>query len=114
MPLATAEVRYTILGTGLETMQSSDAWCECGRRTCWLSAAAALRSVQFKLSQSPVCGHSYCQHVSSIFHNLIISTAAAVVENIQKDNMWKMHLLVFSLVAMPLKKTHQMRFFSKF
>lgn len=113
MPLATAEVRYTTVGTGLETMQSSDVWCECGR-TCWLSAAAALGSVQFKLSQSPDCGHSYCEHVSSIFHNLIISTAAAAVANIQKDNMWKMHLLVFSLVPMPLKKTHQMRVFSKF
>lgn len=103
--LTTAEALYTVLGTRLETIQSSDAWCECGRKSCWLPGAAALWSAQFKLSQSLVCGYSYCEHVSGIFHNLTTSTAAAAVENIiQKDNTWKMHLLVFSLAAMSLKK----------
>lgn len=112
--LATAEAMYTVLGTRLETIQSRDGWCERGRRSCWLPGAAALWSAQFELSRSLVCGHSCNEHVSSIFHNLTISTAAAAVEHIiQKDTMWKMRLLVFSLAAMPLKKTPQMRIFSK-
>lgn len=45
-------------------------------------------SAQFKVSLCLVCGHSYCEHVSDIFHNLIISIAAAVLENvIQEDSM---------------------------
>lgn len=102
--LATAEVMYTALGSRLETIQSSDAWWECGE-----GAVGFLEQLPWgvpSLSFHKVCSvDTHCEPVSSIFHNLTISTAAAAVENtIQKDNMWKMCLLLFSLVAMPLKK----------
>lgn len=31
--LATAEAMHTVLGTRLETIQSSDVWCECERKS---------------------------------------------------------------------------------
>jgi len=67
---------------------STEAGCECGRKSCWLYREVGLWSTQVKLSLCLVCGHSYCKHVSNIFHNVIISTTAAAVENIiQEDSM---------------------------
>lgn len=118
MHLVSSHYRSNVHCTGNQAGNSlsTDAWCECGRKSCWLYREVGLRSAWFKLSLCLVCGHSYCEHISNILHNLITSTAAAAVENIiQEDSMLENAPfdIFFSSYAIEKKKTTQMRFHSK-